>query len=341
MRKWRIIAVVIMIAVPWIGTLLWMQVTGEAVSQEVSWTEEAEEAAGNAEEAAGNAEETGSAGISGTGAGKRILMERNNIRTYMDIEDYLPGVMVCQMPDRIDGREYSLETWKCQAVIARTYICRLMEGRDEIYEEELDMDYLGETRGLWGEQKEDAFRRLEAARQAAEETCGVVMKYEDRCILPLFHEISAGRTRQGHEDFPYITSVDSSRDAQRESYLCVMEWPKAEFASRISQIPDAAAVTADQLPGEIQTVEKDDAGYITQMKIGTRIYTGDEVRYALGMPSACFSLEGDGGTIRARIKGRGHGYGLSQAGADSMAADGWGYQEILQHYYKNISLISE
>lgn len=272
---------------------------------------------------------------------RRILVERKDTKTYMTVEDYLPGVLVCQMPDSIDGQEYSLEAWKCQAVIARTYICRLMDSRSEIHEEELDLDYLGETRSLLGSSRDTVARRLELARQAVTETAGVVMKYDGRYILPLFHEMSAGRTRQGHVDFPYIQSVESSQDSKRDTYLRTLEWPKSEFAAKISQIPDAAQVTAAELPQEIQTVEKDDAGYMLQIKIGARTYTGDEVRWALGLPSSCFSLEGDGDLIRARVRGSGHGYGLSQAGADSMAAEGWGYEEILQHYYKNISLISE
>ena len=41
------------------------------------------------------------------------------------------------------------------------------------------------------------------------------------------------------------------------------------------------------------------------------------------------------------VRGIGHGYGLSQAGADYMAAEGWDYQDILHYYYKNISLVTE
>lgn len=369
MRNWRIAAVVGIIMVPWIGTLVWMQVTGEASGaayegkllaadgtsmdgSDGSFFDKVGKNIGNGKENSdkvvvnseniGNIEkEVGDIESSMAVSSRRILVERGQVKTYMSVEDYLPGVLVCQMPDTIDGSEYDREVWNCQAVIARTYICRLMGGRSEIHEEELDLDYPGETRSLWESSRDLFVQRLEAARQAVEDTRGVVMKYDGRYILPLFHEMSAGRTRQGHEDFPYIQSVDSSRDVKRSTYLKTMEWTKTEFAAKISQIPDAAMVTSAQLPQEIQTVEKDDAGYLLQIKIGARTYTGDEIRWALGLPSSCFSLEGDGDIIRARVRGSGHGYGLSQAGADSMAREGWGYKEILQHYYKNISLISE
>lgn len=272
---------------------------------------------------------------------KRILMERDGIRTYMDLENYLPGVIACQIPAEHTGAGWHDEVWKCQAVIARTYISRLMEGRNEIYEEELDMDYLGESRDLRADDRKNVMDKLERAGQAAKATEGLVMKYENRCILPLFHEMSAGRTRTGEEDFPYIVSVDSGQDTKNPEYIQRMEWTADDFAAKINQIPDAAPVTAGQLASQIQTVQKDGADYVLQMKIGAKIYTGDDIQYALGLPSPCFKLEYDEGTIRAVVRGRGHGYGLSQNGADSMAREGWGYEDILNHYYKNISLIFE
>ena len=45
--------------------------------------------------------------------------------------------------------------------------------------------------------------------------------------------------------------------------------------------------------------------------------------------------------MRAVAKGIGHGYGLSQAGANARAREGWKAEEILTYFYKNIELISE
>lgn len=377
MRRW-VIAVTAMLLMPWMVSLVWMRAAGmesevaarEAAGQaengekaeydrDAGTVEDAESGEGAAltggsnqfgkemgEEdaiaAGGKAESRNREAGSGpenseqTVKRRKILVERKGVRTYMDLEDYLPGVMVCQM----DG-DYEMEVLKCQAVIARTYIHRLMDGRTEIYEEELDMDYLGEGEGYQGEYREKLLGRLKRCQEAAEATSGVVMQQENRCILPLFHAISAGRTRTGAADFPYLQSVESTADTKREDYMQVLEWSRSEFAAAISQIPGAASVTADQLPSQIQTVKKDDAGYMEEIRIGTGICSGDEVQYALGLPSPCFSLEGDGDIIRVRVRGRGHGYGLSQAGAEEMAKSGWGYEDILNHYYKNISLISE
>ena len=300
---------------------------------------------------------------------RRIILERYGVRTYLSVEDYLPGVMVCQT-----GPEMGQEALKCQAVIARTYIYRQMGERVEIQEEELDLDYLGDYTAQAGKtltvhQKEELAKRLEQCRQAAEATAGTVMKYEDRYILPLFHERSAGRTRTGEADYPYLQSVESKWDvvgndgnktlqeqqgselengtgagAAKEVAAGVSEvsFSLSEFAQRIKNLSDAPSLDPDRISSEIQIVKRDDAGYVLQIKIGPRTYTGDDVQYALDLPSSCFTIDTrTSGTITVTVKGRGHGYGLSQNGAQAMAEEGWSYSDILNYYYKNISLMTE
>lgn len=300
---------------------------------------------------------------------RRIILERYGVRTYLSVEDYLPGVMVCQT-----GPEMGQEALKCQAVIARTYIYRQMGERVEIQEEELDLDYLGDYTAQAGKtltvhQKEELAERLEQCRQAAEATAGTVMKYEDRYILPLFHERSAGRTRTGEADYPYLQSVESKWDvvgndgnktsqeqqgseletrtgagAAKEVAAGVSEvsFSLSEFAQRIKNLSDAPSLDPDRISSEIQIVKRDDAGYVLQIKIGPRTYTGDDVQYALDLPSSCFTIDTrTSGTITVTVKGRGHGYGLSQNGAQAMAEEGWSYSDILNYYYKNISLMTE
>ena len=311
---------------------------------------------------------------------RRIILERYGIRTYLSVEDYLPGVMVCQT-----GPEMGLEALKCQAVTARTYIYRQMGEREEIQEEELDLDYLGDYTAQAGKtltvhQKEELAKRLEQCRQAAEATAGTVMKYEDRYILPLFHERSAGRTRNGEADYPYLQSVESkwdvagndgrwtswesqqSREQESESGtgtgieagaatgtekgiaagVSETSFSLSEFAQRIKNLSDAPSLDPDRLSSEIQVVKRDDAGYVLQIKIGPRTYTGDDVQYALDLPSTCFTMDlKTPGRISVTAKGRGHGYGLSQNGAQAMAEEGWSYTDILKYYYKNIVIVTE
>ncbi len=351
-QEWAMMLSAFLLA-PWIGTFAWIQVHEEVVGDDAEWSYDAGtkpsdqdlSGAGLTELAdAAVAENSGQAGeLIGNVAVKdrSIIIDQGEQKLYRRLEDFLPGVVASQMPDAVDKEEYSPEVWKCQAVIARTYICNLMQGRMEIHEEELDLDYLGDIKLLSRQRRSLAVHKLELAEEAVRTTEGIVMKYEGDYILPMFHEMSAGRTRSGGAEFPYLQSADCSQDTRREDYLQTFTFSKGDFAEKISRITDAAPVAAGQLPGEIQTVKKDEAGYMEEVKIGAGSYTGDEIRYSLGLPSAHFSLEAAGESVKVIVRGRGHGYGLSQAGADSLAEEGWGYEDILPLFYKGIELVHE
>lgn len=262
-------------------------------------------------------------------ANRKILMEQDGVYTYRNLEDYLPGVVFSQTES---GTE--LEALKCQAVIARTYICRLMEERDSIDEKELNLPDQNGGLGV----SDETVKALALCEQAVRETKGSIMTYGETCILPLFHKISAGRTRTGDADFPYLVSVQSSYDRQADGYLTEVSWSSSEFAKKIGM---DQGLSAENIISQIQIIQKDDAGYVQKMKIGTKILNGEEVQYALDLPSSSFSIYRSDGKLCARAAGTGHGYGLSQAGARAMAREGWKYEEILHYYYKNISIVSE
>ncbi len=89
-----------------------------------------------------------------------------------------------------------------------------------------------------------------------------------------------------------------------------------------------------------QLVGREKGGYVKEIQIGAHIYSGEEIRQALSLPSSSFTMEEREGKIRIICKGIGHGYGLSQYGADAMAREGKGAEEILKYYYQNIVIIS-
>ena len=63
-------------------------------------------------------------------------------------------------------------------------------------------------------------------------------------------------------------------------------------------------------------------------------------RDRFGLASACFTIAEVDGRVRVVTKGLGHGYGLSQWGANELAKDGKDCVEILKYYFPNISLFS-
>lgn len=268
------------------------------------------------------------------GEERRILLDRGDTPAYMGLEDYLPGVLAVQIP-----ADREMEALKAQAVIARTYICSRMGEEREIPESALDLDYLdsGQLAELWGDQAAEYYGRLE---QAAEETAGTVITWEGELIEPLFHRVSAGSTRSGGEGYPYLEVAECPEDRLADGYLQAVPFSREEFAERIREIPESGEVSAGDLPQGIQILRADGAGYVEEIQIGTGSYTGEEVQYALNLASPSFAVEEYDGGLRVITRGVGHGYGLSQQEAERMAENGSSAEEILQYFYKNISLNS-
>lgn len=210
-----------------------------------------------------------------------------------------------------------------------------MDGADSIEESALDMDYL---------EPEQIESRFEAA--------GMPEYYQTICgggpgerrtdgdlgwgyIEPLFHAVSAGRTREGDEAHPYLASVVAKEDEGAGGYLTRQGMTREELKKRLEEglnalgeHPDLENLEEERILEEIQIVKRDSAGYVETVQIGAETYSGDAVRYALGVPSPAFSLEEDGDEIRCVTYGRGHGYGLSQYGAGLMAENGSSAEEI-------------
>lgn len=277
---------------------------------------------------------------------RRILLDRNQSGYYMDVEDYLPGILARQMP-----AGYEPEALRAQAIAARTYIYKQMghltdkEPSKEIPESALDMDYLetDQMKAMWGTAQFPAiYEKLESAVKS---TSGTVMTYEGQYIDAMFCRASAGKTRAGDYNHPYLQPVDCPGDVQADGFLQMVHWTPDEFTRMINDIPSADStvrrISADQVPSAIQIVSRDGSGYVTQVQIGGFLYTGEEIQYALGLQSSCFVLEPYEDGVRATVKGVGHGFGMSQAAANARAGEGWKAEDILPYFYKNAELVSE
>lgn len=90
--------------------------------------------------------------------------------------------------------------------------------------------------------------------------------------------------------------------------------------------------------GEIQILEKTEGGRVKKIKFGNIEISGVESRTIFGLRSANFTVNIDGDNITFEVLGYGHGVGMSQTGADSMAKLGNDYQTIIKHYYTGVEI---
>jgi stage II sporulation protein D len=71
---------------------------------------------------------------------------------------------------------------------------------------------------------------------------------------------------------------------------------------------------------------------------GSVMLTGEEARKLFALPSTCFNVAGRGGSYVFAGRGYGHGLGMSQWGAKHLAELGYCAPDILNYYYKDISI---
>ena len=250
-----------------------------------------------------------------------------------ELEDYIVGVVSAEMP-----ASFPEEALKAQAVAARTYQVRKMQevGTDRvIYDVGQAYNSVAEQKKKWGPNYIENANKI---RTAVKETQGEIMVYGGEPILAVFHAQSAGKTEASENVWtsalPYLKSVDSEEDknAPNNEYTCTLSakdvWNKLSAFGKLSQSEEELSFS---------NIERSDAGYIQNVRVGGMNLTGLQVRQALGLRSANFQVERKGDSFVFVTHGYGHGAGMSQYGASFLAQEGMDYREILCHYYQGIS----
>ena len=79
---------------------------------------------------------------------------------------------------------------------------------------------------------------------------------------------------------------------------------------------------------------------MSEAALGGAVFTGVKLRELFGLRSTAFGLAYQDGVFRFTVVGFGHGVGMSQYGANVMAAQGSDYRAILAHYYPGTELKS-
>ena len=243
-------------------------------------------------------------------------------------EQYLVGILVQEIDPSMEQ-----ETLKAQAILARTWLYRAMGTKTSVLESELAIHAmtLSQMKAVWGD---DEYLYYEKLHAAVVETAGQCLYYGDELAAPLFHKISAGMTRFDQTgSCPYLVGVDCVYDAESPGYQTVKQFTKEEFAGKLNQIDKARQLSAPVNAADV-ALTLDAQGYVMNLQVSEISFSAEEAALALGIPSLWFRLEDYADTIRVIAKGIGHGYGMSQYGADRYAVEGRDYKWILQHYFQ-------
>ncbi len=282
----------------------------------------------------------------------------------IDLEDYLCSVISSEM-----SANSPMELLKAHAVISRSWAIRAIEAnritagkiQSSVYEQNghIGFDVCADDHC---QRYEGLGRMNNRAVEAVRATKGEVLSYGDEICDCRFHKCCGGKTEEFEtcwEDkhVPYLESVDcpfctpdylkdtsalrqslNDYDLETNDYH---DWSVTYSASELRQIIlDKSHIDFGEIR-DLIPLKRGKSGRIYELEIvGTlrRQVIGKELTIRRWLSPSClksswFDIKKNCDSFRLEGHGWGHGVGLCQIGAATMAIEGYSYRDILAHYY--------
>lgn len=272
---------------------------------------------------------------------ERLLVKCGPEVYDVDMQEYLIGVVAAEMPAYFEP-----EALKAQAVAARTYAMYCAAtGRHS--DAQVCTDYAccqawisrEDMESNWGENFETNYA---AISQAVEETKGEYLCYEGEPVFAAFHSSSCGATEDCGaiwNPLPYLVSVPSPETADTvPGFVSQVELSSLDFRDTVLSAYPWADFTGEE-SSWVGEISLEDSGRVAWAVLGGVEIPGTEIRSLFSLRSTAFTLEYTGSDFLFTVTGYGHGVGMSQHGANLMAAQGSDYTQILAHYYPGTTLV--
>ncbi|MCL2195684.1 MAG: stage II sporulation protein D [Oscillospiraceae bacterium] len=265
----------------------------------------------------------------------QVLRQATGEVEVIGLQEYLIGVVAAEMPAL-----FHEQALMAQAVAAYTFTRYRLEvgGATAISDAwETDQAYLcpEQRRERWGA----SFAQHEATiTRVVREVYGYSLVFNGLPIFAAYHAMSAGQTENAADywgrDLPFLRSVTSPGCRLSPSFEVTTSFTPEQVRQALSDV-DFTGKPEDWFGTPIRT----QAGTVSHIPVGGENLTGRELRRALALRSANFSVEFADGEFHITTLGFGHGVGMSQTGADHMAQQGSTWREILAHYYQGAELV--
>ncbi|MFI3228210.1 MAG: stage II sporulation protein D [Clostridia bacterium] len=277
---------------------------------------------------------------------EKIFALIDGVSTEIEIDEFLVGVVSAEMP-----ASFEIEALKAQAVAARTYIYYkqwLIDNglSDGVHENCVVCDdpshcksYVDiTTQNPWGDSYEIYKSKIENAVYSTE---GEYVTYQDEPIAAVFHSTSSASTESAVDvwgtDIPYLQAVSSQGSESSPNYKSSVKVSLEDFEQIILSKYSDVDLSVDKTDWFKNSTRSDSGGIIT-VYIGGVEVKGSDIRTLFSLNSTNFTIEFDDKYIIFNTTGYGHGVGLSQYGANSLAQDGKTYEQILSWYYSDTEI---
>lgn len=267
----------------------------------------------------------------------KVFVSETDSVEDMHMEEYIAGVVAAEM-----NTGWPEEALAAQAVIARSFTLQKISENGGVPE-----------RGAHASTEIEEFQAYDAegindnVRGAVQKTRGQAAIYENDYIRGWFHAYAGPRTALADEGLefeggnpPYIQIVDSPGEMEvpEDEGNWSAEFPLTRLRSIVKEL-------AGEDPGPVKEVvvaERGPSGRATSIRINDEKVSAPSLRLALDstvMRSTFIEeLTIKGENVFFAGTGYGHGVGMCQWGAKALAQKGKGFEEIIEYYYKNVSV---
>ncbi len=262
----------------------------------------------------------------------KVYMTGSKEVISMPLGDYIVGAMMKEM-----GLNYQREALRAQVIAIRSYMLYVINIRGAKHtggavvcdSHNCCMAFMSQEDAVKRYGKDNANLRITMYKELVTSTKGQVVFYKGDVIQAFFHSASYKATESSKEVWggnrPYLQSVPSEGECKKTTYYCTL----TQVAKALG-ISTSKFNTSQKAVGNVVLTEGQRVKTIT---LFGREIDGTDLRIALELPSASYTVTYSDGKFKFVVMGSGHGVGMSQIGAEAMAARGCDAVEILTHYY--------
>lgn len=261
----------------------------------------------------------------------RILPDGPKLKLINDVyvEHYVAGVVEAE-----SGKGRTLEYYKVQAIIARTYA---LHNLDKFKAEGYELCDKVDCQVYRGKSRHDA-----NIPKAVFETNSMVLVDSDiNLITAAFHSNSGGYTCNSEDvwssPLPYLKATPDSFSLGQPNANWNKTISKTEWLNYLQKTFDYPINDPDYLDHALDYCPAQREKFL--QPFNDKAVDMTKVRRDWGLRSHFFTIQLVNDTVHFKGRGFGHGVGLSQEGAMHMARAGYTFTEILHYYYKNVHLV--
>ena len=262
----------------------------------------------------------------------RVLRDKTKEIDVIPFEEYIVGVLAGEMPIN-----FNEEALKAQALASRSYAMKKM-----IYNKNNEYDVIDTVKNqvyldnetLKKSWKDNYDKNITKLKEIVLKTKGEYITYNNQVIDAFFFSTSIGITENSENVFgnkvPYLKSVVSTWDEISPLYRVNKEYELKEFYKKLS------LNYSNKL--NIEYIDITSTGKVKKIKINDNIIDSKKIVETFDLKSYYFEINQKNNRIIITTKGCGHGVGMSQYGAQSMALNGYKYEDIIKYYYKDVEI---